>query len=693
METLGKNMSRLRLVCIYLCALSIVIVGADIGAALWRVHGKEPPEYGTWTGVLEVERKIRLLREFAREGEVDALILSSSMGDLGISAEVLSREISAGLGRSFRVFNFSMGGADFTTYPLLYRLARLACKPKQIWIVTPVSTNPVQKDSLDEKLLAGPVGSSRNLPILLPLSFAFHDLALVRNAAAIRDAAIYQSFAHRPISNLDLYDINPHGDTRSWLYNVTEYEGFAKHRQNRHDHIMKFVRQPNAEQHRLHHRIYFSPRTLGAIADMRSLASRDNAAITLIAFETAAALTLRDREFLDASKGFFEPLSRYFDAPVIDVRAAFEERPYMISDMVHLNTIGAEEFSKLVAARITGKPAPAHVELAVSEQVRDSTPDPRWTSFTALVVKRRDEPSATLELQYLQNWGIPPMRPFSNVRVAVRLPDGGEPVLPARVMKGGRVLADTSSLSLEAVDQILTAQLVPRNAKMGAGMGVPLASYRWSSERRPASFYEEGLAAVESASVTYSTLDPISASWVRLGDPARLDWIGLFPVGGSGASRISFAFTDGKEEGKLVLPPVPQAGRFELRLFRDNGWESIAVSEPFTISALAGAVAVADTTVAAGQSVRVSWSDLNHPHKQDWIGLFRKGAKDGSRLGIHYTDGAKDGTLQLPVARTVPPGEYEVRLFSSGGWTRLGTSATFTIVAPQGQSAARDVAP
>src|SRR5688572_16326870 len=103
---------RLRLIGIYLLALATALAAANIAAALWRVQGKEPAEYATWTGVLEVERKVRLLREFAREGDVDVLVLSSSMGDYGISAETLTREISAAKGMPFRVFNFSMGGAD-----------------------------------------------------------------------------------------------------------------------------------------------------------------------------------------------------------------------------------------------------------------------------------------------------------------------------------------------------------------------------------------------------------------------------------------------------------------------------------------------------------------------------------------------------------------------------------------------------
>ncbi|MEP7068150.1 MAG: hypothetical protein ABI789_02870 [Usitatibacter sp.] len=660
-----------------------VLASVNFGVSLWRVQGKAPPEYGTWTGVLQVERKIRLLHEFCRDEPVDALILSSSMGDLGVSADVLTHEISAALGRKYRVFNFGMGGADFSTYPLLYRFARMVCKPKEIWVVAPASTNPGQKDSLDDILLKGPVGHLLEWTPLLRLSFELHDIALARNAAAIRDFALNASFVHRPITNLDLYEIDPYGDTVSWLYNPTEGERRATHRINRHDHIMKFVRQPNAEGHRQHHRLYFSDRTLGAVYDLRDLAKRDHATLTVVPFDTATGLTMRDSEFLDASKRFFEPLARYYEARLADVRPAFDLRPHMVSDMVHLNSIGAAEFSKLLAAQVTGRPAPPPPQLAGAERFQEEVPDPHWTTFTALLVKKRGDPSASLELQYFQNWGLPAMRPFSNYRVAIRLPDGSEKILPARVGARGHVVVDTSGLALEPVDQILTAQIVTRKATMGAGMGVPLASYRWSADRRPPAFWVEGLAGVESGALTYSTVDPISVRWERLRDPGKHDWIGLFPVDGNLASRLSFAFVGGKEAGELTLPAVPQPGEFELRLFRDKDWDAIAASKTFTVTPLAGSVAVADATVAAGGAVNAKWSDLNHPHKQDWIGLFAKGAKDDARIDFRYTGGALNGTLQIPVPESLRPGEYEVRLFSSGGWTRLATSAAFTIAPPQ----------
>lgn len=674
---------RARLAGLFAAAFVALLAAANLAAALWRPLGHEPPEYGTWTGVLEVERKVRLLREFARAGDVDVLILSSSMGDYGISAETLSREISAARGKPFRVFNFSMGGADLTTYPLVYRFARLVARPREIWVVSPVSTSPIQgRDSLDALLLAGPLGRALKFPPLLKIEFAFRDLALFRNAAAIRDFGLHYAFPHAPSSNLDLYEITPYGDTRSWLYNPKEYENGRLHMVRHREHVMKFVTQPNAVEERKHHVLYFSPRVMAAIDDLRALAREDGASISVVAFDSATSLAIQDPEFIGASRHFYEPLSEYYGAKLIDVRTAFQPRPYMNTDPIHLNRIGSEAFSKLLAASVTGRPAPPPVELVAHQKIMNLEPDPSWKTFTAVVVKKRDDPSGSLRLSYMQNWGVKRLPPFSNYQVAVRLPDGRESVLPSRVMPDGLVIADTSGLDFAPVDQVITAQLVKKGEKLGAGLDVPVRTYQWSAERMPPAFYEEGVPTVRAASANYSLTDAVEVSWQNVSDPRKLDWIGIFPVGGGGASRMGFAYTGGKPGGTTVLPAVGRPGRYELRLFRNDLWDSIATSEPFTVAEPAGSVAVGEARVVAGKAVRVSWSGLTHPHKQDWVGLFRKDAKDNARLDFRYTGGAREGTLELPIGGSTPPGEYDVRLFSAGGWTRLGTSATFTVAAP-----------
>ena len=98
-----------RVAAAFIATIAVVFVAVNVAATRVRFTGFTLPEYGIWSGVLELEEKIRLLEAFAREGPVDALIVSSSMGDLGVSAETLTQELSTRHGRAFRVFNFSIG--------------------------------------------------------------------------------------------------------------------------------------------------------------------------------------------------------------------------------------------------------------------------------------------------------------------------------------------------------------------------------------------------------------------------------------------------------------------------------------------------------------------------------------------------------------------------------------------------------
>src|SRR5260221_719431 len=274
---------------IFALAMMAAILAVNLAAHLWRVQGHEPPEYGKWSGVLEVERKIRLLREFAREGPVDALILSSSMGDLGISAQVLTQEMSALLGRPFRVFNFSMGGADLGTYPILYRLARIAARPREVWVVSPVSLvhDKIHAGSLDDKLILGSVGHYAEVPYLLPVSYELFQIPIVRRAPAIRDAGMYLRFENRPVTNLDLYDINRFGDTVSWLYNVQQYGHGDKLMADHRSEGLKFSAPISTDERSRHLGLYLTRRAITSLEDLRDRTREDGATIKLMAIDLA----------------------------------------------------------------------------------------------------------------------------------------------------------------------------------------------------------------------------------------------------------------------------------------------------------------------------------------------------------------------------------------------------------------------
>ncbi len=114
------------LIAFFLSVLA-TLAAANAGLSLARL-----PSYATWTGVATLERKLELYREFAAAGPVDLLLFGDSCPDHGVSAELLTQDLSRYYGRPYRVFNFSTGAGGNRTFPLVYRLLRTVANPKQI---------------------------------------------------------------------------------------------------------------------------------------------------------------------------------------------------------------------------------------------------------------------------------------------------------------------------------------------------------------------------------------------------------------------------------------------------------------------------------------------------------------------------------------------------------------------------------
>jgi hypothetical protein len=380
---------------------------------------------------------------------------------------------------------------------------------------------------------------------------------------------------------------------------------------------------------------------------------------------------MRDPEYLDASRRFFAPMSALLGAPLVDARDAFTLAPYMVSDAVHLNSIGSAQFSRLVAARVAGRPDPGSAAFAVDARVLDRLPDPTWTLFTALIARAGDQPSTALRIQFVQSWGVRDLVPGANVRLALRMPDGAESLVPAQVVAPGVVLADTSRLALRPGDSILVGQLV-----FGGGMGnsieVPVASYEWLSGKPGLDFGRRtSQAALAVDRGVIGLMAPIPVTWSRVVEPSPKDWIGLFPADPESTERLAVAYTGGSKSGHREFPPLPRVGTYEARLMRRDSWETIAISAPFRVEALS-ATLEAPERIASGTPLRVRWARLNIPHPKDWIGLFAPRGPAGSFSTIP-TGGAPQGDIDLPTTN-LKPGEYEVRLYSAGGWTQVAAA-------------------
>ena len=172
----------------------------------------------------------------------------------------------------------------------------------------------------------------------------------------------------------------------------------------------------------------------------------------------------------------------------------------------------------------------------------------------------------------------------------------------------------------------------------------------------------------------------VTASWSGIIQPTSTDWIGLYAVGGSDSSRLSFQYITGAAVGSITYKiGAVSPGTYELRLFANNGWARMATSGPFTVQS--PNLSASPSTVNPGGTVTASWSGIIQPTSTDWIGLYAVGAPDSSRFSFQYTTGTASGSITYKIA-AVSPGTYEMRLFANDGWTRMAMSGPLTVQSP-----------
>jgi hypothetical protein len=130
----------------------------------------------------------------------------------------------------------------------------------------------------------------------------------------------------------------------------------------------------------------------------------------------------------------------------------------------------------------------------------------------------------------------------------------------------------------------------------------------------------------------------------------------------------------------FTIPATLAPGTYELRLFSNNGYTRLAVSNSFTVAACTGgSLSASPTSIAAGGSVTATWGGICTPTGIDWIGLYLPGAPNTPALAWRYTTGTASGSVPFTIPATLAPGTYELRLFSNGGYTRLAVSNSLTV--------------
>lgn len=178
--------------------------------------------------------------------------------------------------------------------------------------------------------------------------------------------------------------------------------------------------------------------------------------------------------------------------------------------------------------------------------------------------------------------------------------------------------------------------------------------------------------------------DTVTVAWdADADDNLTSDWIGLYAVDTTDYSYQDWAYiTSATGEKSFNLP---QIGTFEIRYFKNNGYERVATSENFTVTAPdpndnnnAYTLSTDDTEYAQGATATVSWeTDTSDSLTQDWIGLYQLGASDYSYSSWAYVTGVT-GELSFALPNT---GEFEFRYFKNNSYKRVAISNSFLVTA------------
>ena len=157
------------------------------------------------------------------------------------------------------------------------------------------------------------------------------------------------------------------------------------------------------------------------------------------------------------------------------------------------------------------------------------------------------------------------------------------------------------------------------------------------------------------------------------------DWLALTLVNGPDASYVAWAYATGRpsDSAFLLLPDAMTAGSYEVRLYANNTYTRLAVSNSVTVSAPGPSLTASPAATAPGGTLTMRWQNIAAPTALDWVGLYAVGAEDEGYLTRWYTTGRASDRLLAVLPGSLADGSYELRLFADDTWTRLATSNAF----------------
>ena len=187
----------------------------------------------------------------------------------------------------------------------------------------------------------------------------------------------------------------------------------------------------------------------------------------------------------------------------------------------------------------------------------------------------------------------------------------------------------------------------------------------------------------------------VTVTWSGNAAPSPTDWIGLYAAGAPATAFLDWVYTSCTKTSTfpraagwcpLPVPETLSPGAYEVRLFANNGFVTLATSQSFAVTPPGPSVRASPVAVSAGGAVTATWSSIPAPSPTDWIGLFMPGAPATDFINWVYAsctttpDVARAaGSCFLTVPAGLAPGTYELRLLGNYGFVALAVSNQITV--------------
>lgn len=321
------------------------------------------PTYGVWTGNIPLENKLKSLREFSKNGSVDAIVMGSSIADTGFSSESFSEELVRLTGKEVRVFNMSTGAGDWQMFPILYKLVRLYANPKQIYIAHQANVGTGNHHDApdtqwpDGQFRHSAAGKYINNEFLFKLSSIVYMSPIINSAGALRDLILYGNYKTMPASNFLTYPINKNGDKLTYMFMHDDAAYIEFRAKLKSDLILAAYKYQN-NRNKFNcddSNPFFSSDDLIAVKELRSLLNSSGASLTLVSQQPAVSYSIISSQYNAALKSYYTQAVECVKPDHLVYFNDFQPEVYEIEDTQHTNIHAARRFAKKVAGEMYGE--------------------------------------------------------------------------------------------------------------------------------------------------------------------------------------------------------------------------------------------------------------------------------------------------------------------------------------------------